>query len=86
MESSVVEQLHKLLSPLMLRRLKADVETELPPKKELRIFCGTSAMQRVLVCSALGQSLHLSAALVQADHARRLGLVALCDQQPPEAT
>lgn len=30
----IVDQLHKVLNPFMLRRLKADVEKDLPPKKE----------------------------------------------------
>ena len=33
-QQEVVGQLHKLLRPFLLRRLKADVEKGLPPKKE----------------------------------------------------
>eukprot|EP01048_Picozoa_sp_COSAG05_P043008 COSAG05_NODE_23555_length_257_cov_0.658228_2_plen_36_part_01 len=31
----VVNQLHRVLRPFMIRRLKADVERGMPPKKEL---------------------------------------------------
>jgi SWI/SNF-related matrix-associated actin-dependent regulator of chromatin subfamily A member 5 len=30
----------------MLRRLKLDVETEIPPKKEIYVECGMSVMQK----------------------------------------
>ena len=40
--------LHKILRPFMIRRLKADVEKSLPPKQELILFTGMSAMQREL--------------------------------------
>ncbi|KAL1522030.1 hypothetical protein AB1Y20_021675 [Prymnesium parvum] len=43
---SVVGNLHKLLTPVLLRRLKTEVEKELPPKKELKLFVRLSAMQR----------------------------------------
>lgn len=30
----------------MLRRLKSDVETDIPPKKEIYVECGMSSMQK----------------------------------------
>ena len=36
---------HRLLQPLMLRRLKAEVEGRLPPKLETTILCPLSDMQ-----------------------------------------
>ena len=42
----VVQQLRKLLQPFLLRRLKADVEHSLLPKKEVNLYVGMSAMQR----------------------------------------
>lgn len=45
-EKDVIPQLHKLLKPFMLRRLKADVEKEIPPKKEIYVECGMSVMQK----------------------------------------
>ena len=31
---NVIKKLHTILRPFMLRRIKADVEKDLPPKKE----------------------------------------------------
>ncbi|TRM60158.1 SNF2 family N-terminal domain-containing protein [Schizophyllum amplum] len=42
----VVEALHKILRPFLLRRVKADVEKSLLPKKEINIYVGLSEMQR----------------------------------------
>ena len=42
----VLSQLHKILRPFLLRRLKADVEKDLPPKKEIKLLIGMSEMQR----------------------------------------
>ena len=44
----MIGMLHKILRPFMIRRLKADVEKSLPPKQELILFTGMSAMQREL--------------------------------------
>lgn len=35
----------QVLRPFLLRRLKKDVEKELPPKIETKVFVGMSAMQ-----------------------------------------
>jgi len=45
-QSDIVEQLHKVLKPFMLRRLKADVERGIPPKKEIYVECGMTDMQQ----------------------------------------
>ena len=42
----VLTQLHKILRPFLLRRLKADVEKDLPPKREIKLLIGLSEMQR----------------------------------------
>jgi SWI/SNF-related matrix-associated actin-dependent regulator of chromatin subfamily A member 5 len=44
----MIGQLHKLLRPFMLRRLKVDVEKTLPPKSETILFTGMSSMQKNL--------------------------------------
>lgn len=41
----VVQQLHKVLRPFLLRRVKADVEKSLLPKKEINLYVGMSEMQ-----------------------------------------
>ncbi|KAI0179302.1 SWI/SNF family of DNA-dependent ATPase [Hypoxylon sp. FL1284] len=41
----VVQQLHRVLRPFLLRRVKADVEKSLLPKKEINLYIGMSEMQ-----------------------------------------
>jgi len=45
-DDNLVKRLHGVLKPFLLRRLKADVEKSLLPKKEIKIFMGLSKMQR----------------------------------------
>ncbi|KAK2084139.1 Chromodomain-helicase-DNA-binding protein 1-like [Saguinus oedipus] len=40
------DELHKLLQPFLLRRVKAEVATELPKKTEVVIYHGMSALQK----------------------------------------
>lgn len=42
---TVVKQLHKVLRPFLLRRVKSDVEKSLLPKKEVNLYVGMSDMQ-----------------------------------------
>lgn len=42
----VVKQLHKVLGPFLLRRIKSDVEKSLLPKKRIDLYVGMSSMQR----------------------------------------
>eukprot|EP00047_Mylnosiga_fluctuans_P024192 m.154754 g.154754 ORF g.154754 m.154754 type:complete len:1307 (+) comp9794_c1_seq4:88-4008(+) len=42
----VIQRLHKVLRPFLLRRLKRDVETQLPEKMEYVLKCDMSALQR----------------------------------------
>ncbi|KAG5495143.1 hypothetical protein JKF63_02197 [Porcisia hertigi] len=45
-DANVMSNLHKILAPLMIRRLKADVNTGIPPKKEIYVSCQLSKKQR----------------------------------------
>uniref|UniRef100_A0A5S6PYK1 Uncharacterized protein n=1 Tax=Trichuris muris TaxID=70415 RepID=A0A5S6PYK1_TRIMR len=45
-DNTLVERLHLVLKPFLLRRLKSEVEKALPPKKELKIYIGLSKVQR----------------------------------------
>ena len=47
-KNKLISQLHKILRPFMLRRLKVDVEKSLPPKHETILFTGMSKMQKKL--------------------------------------
>ncbi|XP_038417902.1 chromodomain-helicase-DNA-binding protein 1-like isoform X3 [Canis lupus baileyi] len=45
-ESDSASELHKLLQPFLLRRVKAEVATELPKKTEVVLYHGMSALQK----------------------------------------
>lgn len=47
-KKSLITQLHKVLQPFMLRRLKREVEASLPPKKETMLYVGLTQVQRDL--------------------------------------
>ena len=44
-QDTVVQQLHRILRPFLLRRVKSDVEKSLLPKKEVNLYIGMSDMQ-----------------------------------------
>ncbi|KAJ1336566.1 hypothetical protein BSLG_007350 [Batrachochytrium salamandrivorans] len=46
-QDKVVQQLHKVLRPFLLRRIKSDVEKSLLPKKRINLYVGMSTMQRM---------------------------------------
>lgn len=45
-QDKIVKQLHTVLQPFLLRRIKNDVEKSLLPKKELNVYVGMSLMQK----------------------------------------
>lgn len=45
-EGTVVAQLHKVLKPFLLRRIKMDVEKSLLPKQEMNVYVKMTEMQR----------------------------------------
>lgn len=47
-QDKVISQLHKVLKPFLLRRIKADVEKSLLPKKELNVYVKMAPMQKNL--------------------------------------
>ena len=44
--SQIISSLHAILKPFLLRRMKVDVEMNLPPKKEYVLYAPLSVMQR----------------------------------------
>lgn len=44
----IIRRLHKVLRPFLLRRLKKEVESQLPEKVEYIIKCDMSALQRIM--------------------------------------
>jgi ATP-dependent DNA helicase len=51
--TQVITQLHEILKPFLLRRLKADVETDLPPKKEYLLYAPLTELQKELYNSVV---------------------------------
>lgn len=47
-QEQIIKQIHRLLRPFMLRRLKVDVEKNLPAKQEIYMFIGLSSLQKQL--------------------------------------
>ncbi|KAI1729287.1 helicase SWR1 [Ditylenchus destructor] len=55
MNRAVVQRLHKVLRPFILRRLKSEVEQQLPTKHEKVIYCALAKRQRFLYNEFLSQ-------------------------------
>jgi len=45
-EEAIVSKLHDILRPFLLRRVKMDVLSDMPPKKEVVVYAGMSKLQR----------------------------------------
>ncbi|KAH8583566.1 SNF2L with a SWI SNF2 like ATpase and a Myb domain [Cryptosporidium sp. chipmunk genotype I] len=56
-QKCVIKTLHQILRPFMLRRLKADVERDLPPKRELYVYVGLSKLQKKIYSELLTRNL-----------------------------
>eukprot|EP00798_Chlamydomonas_sp_ICE-L_P028324 gene28324-31441_t len=72
-EAEVVQQLHKVLRPFLLRRIKSDVERSLPPKKETILKIGMTEMQRTWYAGLLQKD--IGALQGSADRAKLLNVV-----------
>lgn len=62
--TKLINTLHAVLRPFLLRRLKVDVETNLPPKKEYVLYAPLSLKQREVYDAVLNG--HLRALLMKA--------------------
>eukprot|EP01060_Flectonema_neradi_P007214 TRINITY_DN15002_c0_g1_i1.p1 TRINITY_DN15002_c0_g1~~TRINITY_DN15002_c0_g1_i1.p1 ORF type:complete len:1113 (+),score=244.13 TRINITY_DN15002_c0_g1_i1:70-3408(+) len=58
-ESKVMDRLHKMLKPFMLRRIKTEADAEIPPKKEVYVACKLSKMQRTWYQTILARDTEL---------------------------
>ena len=47
-QQKLIQSLHDILRPFLLRRMKVDVEMQLPPKKEYVLYTPLSERQREL--------------------------------------
>ena len=71
----LITQLHKILRPFMLRRLKADVEKSLPQKTETLVFCEMSPLQRETYKKVLERDLSVLAGNENAGRTAILNIV-----------
>ncbi|XP_046697235.1 probable global transcription activator SNF2L2 isoform X1 [Silurus meridionalis] len=56
----IIRRLHKVLRPFLLRRLKKEVESQLPEKVEYVVKCDMSAIQKVLYRHMQGKGILLT--------------------------
>jgi SWI/SNF-related matrix-associated actin-dependent regulator of chromatin subfamily A member 5 len=57
-KENVIKKLHTVLRPFMLRRVKKDVATDLPPKKETKLYIGLTKMQQDWYIRCLSKDVH----------------------------
>lgn len=57
-KENVIKKLHTVLRPFMLRRVKRDVATALPPKKETKLYIGLTEMQQEWYVKVLRKDAH----------------------------
>jgi len=74
-KDNVVKKLHTVLRPFMLRRIKKDVEKDLPPKREVKLYIGMTAMQRLWYTKILSKDAHTLNALGGPDRVRLLNIL-----------
>ncbi|KAN0062045.1 putative ATPase [Thecaphora frezii] len=55
--ANIITQLHEILKPFLLRRLKADVEANLPPKKEYLLYAPLTRLQKDLYDSIVNREI-----------------------------
>ncbi|EEA05878.1 SNF2 family N-terminal domain-containing protein [Cryptosporidium muris RN66] len=73
----IIERLHKILRPFMLRRIKSEVEIDIPPKKEILLYVPLTNMQRTLYRDILSKNID---ALQERDSGGRVRLINLAMQ------
>jgi SNF2 family DNA or RNA helicase len=71
-QDQVVKQLHKVLAPFLLRRIKSDVEKSLLPKKRIDLYVGMSSMQRQWYKKLLEKDISTLNGVKQSGSAKRL--------------
>ena len=69
-QTELVESIHKIIRPFMLRRLKQDTNIVLKPKKEVHVYCPMSQLQRelykdIIMSKREGDKLTLSNIIMQ---------------------
>jgi superfamily II DNA or RNA helicase len=75
-DEGIVQKLHAVLKPFLLRRLKVDVEKKLPPKIETKLYVGLASMQRQLYTKILMKDIDLlNVSSNKADRVRLLNII-----------
>jgi len=74
-DNELVERLHAVLRPFLLRRIKSEVEKRLLPKKETKIFTGLSKMQRDLYTKILMKDIDIVNGAGRTDKMRLLNIL-----------
>lgn len=74
-ETQLVSRLHAVLRPFLLRRLKAEVEKRLLPKKEVKIYVGLSHMQRQWYTNILMKDIDIVNGAGKSDKLRLLNIL-----------
>lgn len=74
-QENVIKKLHTVLRPFMLRRVKKDVATSLPPKKETKLYVGLTGMQQEWYVRCLQKDAHELNKLGGPDRSRLLNVL-----------
>ncbi|XP_041959644.1 LOW QUALITY PROTEIN: SWI/SNF-related matrix-associated actin-dependent regulator of chromatin subfamily A member 5 [Alosa alosa] len=74
-DQKLVERLHTVLRPFLLRRIKADVEKSLLPKKEVKMYVGLSKMQREWYTKILMKDIDILNSAGKTDKMRLLNIL-----------
>ena len=74
-KENVIKKLHTVLRPFMLRRVKSDVTTSLPPKKETKLYIGLTEKQKEWYVRCLHKDAHELNKLGGPDRSRLLNVL-----------
>jgi SWI/SNF-related matrix-associated actin-dependent regulator of chromatin subfamily A member 5 len=74
-KENVIKKLHTVLRPFMLRRVKKDVATSLPPKKETKLYIGLTELQQKWYITCLQKDAHELNKLGGPDRTRLLNVL-----------
>ena len=56
-KNSILSTLHQILTPFLLRRVKSDVDLQIPPKKEVLVYCPMTSRQMDLYRATVEKTL-----------------------------
>jgi len=56
-KNSILSTLHQILTPFLLRRVKTDVDLQIPPKKEVMVYCPMTSRQKDLYRATVEKTL-----------------------------